>query len=65
MITNHKLLVDRDCPMCRAYGKAFVKFKLVDEKTIHYYQTVKDSIAKRIASLFECKVDLCFARLSV
>lgn len=48
MITNHKLLVDRDCPMCRAYGKAFVKFKLVDEKTIHYYQTVKASIAERI-----------------
>lgn len=48
MITNHKLLVDRDCPMCRAYGKAFVKFKLVDEKTIHYYQTVKTSVAKRI-----------------
>jgi len=39
MITNHKLLVDRDCPMCRAYGKAFVKFKLVDEKTMHNTNT--------------------------
>lgn len=48
MITKHKLLVDRDCPMCRAYGRAFVKYRLVDAETISYYQTLTDALSMRI-----------------
>lgn len=37
---QHKLLIDEDCPMCRLYGKCFVKFNLMDKNSISSYQTI-------------------------
>lgn len=37
-LNNHKLLVDKDCPMCRMYGKGFEKAGWVDEGTYSPYQ---------------------------
>ena len=48
MITDHKLLIDKDCPFCRVYGKGFEKIKLFDSKTVHYYQTVDEEIFEMI-----------------
>ncbi len=38
MIREHKLIIDKQCPMCQLYGKAFVKTGLLDEDTICAYQ---------------------------
>lgn len=48
MIKNHKLIIDESCPMCKLYGKCFVNTKLIDQETIHYYQTVNSSIFDQI-----------------
>lgn len=48
MIKAHKLFVDRDCPMCKLYGKLFVKWRFVDEQTISYYQTMKSELTEKI-----------------
>jgi hypothetical protein len=40
MITDNKLLIDRDCPMCVLYGKCFTKLNWVDNNTITPYQTI-------------------------
>ncbi len=38
MLRNHKLVIDKDCPMCRLYGRCFIKWQWIDEKTIQAYQ---------------------------
>jgi hypothetical protein len=38
MINNSKLLIDRNCPMCRAYGHCFVRFGLIHPSVLNYYQ---------------------------
>lgn len=41
MITQHKLLIDQHCPLCRIYGKGFVACRLVDSDTLLPYQAAK------------------------
>ncbi|MCH2215153.1 MAG: hypothetical protein MK086_08290 [Flavobacteriales bacterium] len=48
MITNSKLLIDADCPMCKIYGKAFLKFGLIENDVLSSYQQVEESISKSI-----------------
>lgn len=48
MIRQHKLLIDKNCPMCQLYGKGFKKLNMVDSDTICYYQTVDNKIISQI-----------------
>lgn len=48
MIKNHKLLVDRDCPMCNLYGKCFMQLKLIDSHTVTPFQTARARITSHI-----------------
>ncbi len=48
MLQNHKLLIDKHCPMCKVYGKGFTQCGLVDADTVSYYQTVADTYAQHI-----------------
>lgn len=48
MITNKKLLIDRDCPMCGFYGTAFTKMGLIDSCTLHPYQTADMSVQQHV-----------------
>lgn len=48
MITNHKLIIDKSCPMCSLYGRCFTKMGLIDEDTIVYYQNVNRKIFDQI-----------------
>ncbi len=43
MLTNHNLLIDKNCPMCKAYGNGFVRANLIDKSTVTHYQTVKQT----------------------
>jgi hypothetical protein len=45
MIQNHKLLIDKNCPMCNIYGKTFKKFNMLDQDAITPYQLVGESLA--------------------
>lgn len=40
MITNSKLLIDRDCPLCQAYGHLFERVGLIDRDVIDTYQEI-------------------------
>lgn len=48
MLVNNKLLIDNDCPMCKAYGSCFIAFKMVDKDTISPYQTTDSSLIKNV-----------------
>lgn len=48
MISNHKLIIDKNCPMCNVYGRCFVKFKLLDESSIQHYQTIDQRVFDKI-----------------
>jgi hypothetical protein len=48
MLKNSKLLIDKNCPMCNAYGKCFQKVGLLDNETISHYQTIDDAIFSQI-----------------
>jgi hypothetical protein len=48
MLKHKKLLIDQDCPMCRAYGSAFTKMKLIDNETVAPYQTIGTAYASEI-----------------
>lgn len=48
MLTNHKLLIDKHCPMCNIYGKCFTKIKLVDAQTVSPYQNTRENYAQNI-----------------
>lgn len=48
MLKNRKLLIDKDCPMCKIYGKCFTEIGLIDKNTVSPYQTINDYYAKQI-----------------
>lgn len=48
MLENHKLLLDKDCPMCNIYGSFFEQTSLIDRNTLAHYQTIDDHVAARI-----------------
>lgn len=48
MIENHKLLIDKNCPMCNIYGKTFKKFNMLDQESITPYQMVGESLTSHI-----------------
>ena len=48
MLKKHKLLIDKDCPMCRLYGKSFVHFRMAAEDCILVYQSEEASSYKEI-----------------
>ncbi len=50
MIKNHKLLIDKNCPMCNIYGKTFKKLNMVDQDTISPYQLVGEDLT--------CSIDM-------
>lgn len=39
MLKNHKLLIDKDCPMCRLYSKPIVKLGLAEQTCVISYQS--------------------------
>lgn len=41
-LVNHKLLIDADCPMCKAYTGMFVRFDLLNKNGVLDYTTVSD-----------------------
>ncbi len=48
MLKNNKLLIDKDCPMCRLYGAGFSRLNLVDDQTVVNYQTADNKVFKAI-----------------
>ncbi|MGB5982273.1 MAG: hypothetical protein WBG46_09025 [Nonlabens sp.] len=48
MIANHKLLIDKNCPMCNMYGKTFKKFNMLDQDSITPYQVVGAELTEKI-----------------
>lgn len=48
MIQNHKLLIDKNCPMCNIYGKTFKKFNMLDQESITPYQNVGAELTDKI-----------------
>lgn len=48
MLKNNKLLIDKDCPMCKAYGACFTQLGLIDQNTLDSYQFVDEAYAKKI-----------------
>ncbi|MFT5926845.1 MAG: hypothetical protein ACI9WL_001597 [Rubritalea sp.] len=48
MIQNHKLLIDKNCPMCVIYGATFKKLNMVDDDTISPYQLVGEEFTSTI-----------------
>lgn len=48
MIKDHKLLIDKNCPMCVVYGTAFTKLGMVDSDTITPYQLVSEDFTTTI-----------------
>ncbi len=44
MIQNHKLLIDKNCPMCNIYGKTFKRLNMLDQESITPYQLVGESL---------------------
>ncbi|UZR94853.1 hypothetical protein [Chondrinema litorale] len=48
MLVSNKLLVDNDCPMCKAYGACFTRFNLVDNNTISPYQKTNEAFVNDI-----------------
>lgn len=48
MLKNKKLLLDKDCPMCRLYGQCFIQMKLIDKNTLDPYQTISSEYTAEI-----------------
>ncbi len=47
-LNNHKLIIDRDCPMCQFYGSAFEKTGMLEKGSCSPYQTIDSSISHQI-----------------
>lgn len=47
-LDNHKLIIDRDCPMCQLYGSTFEKTGMLEQGSCSPYQTVDSSISNQI-----------------
>jgi len=43
MLENHQLLIDKNCPLCKAYGHCFTALKIVDNQTVSPYQDIEIS----------------------
>ena len=48
MLTDNKLLVDINCPLCKIYTKGFIKMNLLDESCVYPYQFISDQECKSI-----------------
>ncbi len=48
MLTNNKLLIDQNCPMCNIYGKCFTQIGLIDKATVSPYQTISNEHTQHI-----------------
>jgi len=48
MLSHKKLLIDQHCPMCKIYGKCFVKLKFLDRQAISPYQTIGKQYTRHI-----------------
>ncbi len=59
MLSNKKLLIDADCPMCRIYGNGFVKFGLIEANAIAPYQKVAGEWVGKI-DLERAKSEIAF-----
>lgn len=44
MIQNHKLLIDKNCPLCNMYGYTFKKLHMMDQESIAPYQIVGEEL---------------------
>src|SRR5665213_191769 len=47
-LENHMILFDAECPMCKAYTKAFVKTGMLDDEGRTAYQNGMDNICPLI-----------------
>ena len=47
-LSNHKLIIDRDCPMCQLYGGAFEKTGMLEQGSCSPYQMIDASINNQI-----------------
>jgi len=47
-MTSQKLLIDKDCPMCRTYARCFVKLNRLAKESIAPYQTIHEEDIKAI-----------------
>lgn len=48
MITNSKLLIDANCPMCKAYGGLFKRIGFIDENVLATYQDIDKAYIKNV-----------------
>ena len=48
MLTNHKLLIDKNCPMCSIYSSAFTRVGWIDSNCTLPYQSMEASAIKEI-----------------
>ncbi|MDP5100580.1 MAG: hypothetical protein NWQ09_04575 [Nonlabens sp.] len=48
MITDHKLLIDKHCPMCVGYSKVFTEMHMLDDSSIAPYQTIEPTFTQHI-----------------
>lgn len=47
-LNNHKLIIDRDCPMCQLYGRTFEKTGMLEQGSCSPYQTIDGVICNQI-----------------
>lgn len=48
MIQNHKLLIDKHCPMCVGYSKVFTSLHMLERDGIAPYQNIEDEHTQHI-----------------
>ena len=48
MLVENKLLIDKNCPMCRIYGNCFEKVGWVDNQTVDSYQMVEKLVFNQV-----------------
>jgi len=58
MLTNHKLLIDKDCPMCQAYGNGFIKMGVVDKETLLPYQSIANTDTYKSIDFDRAKLEI-------
>jgi hypothetical protein len=63
MITKSKLLIDRDCPLCKAYGSLFKKAGLISDDVLTYYQEVSPNFVQDV-DLERAKVEIALVDIA-
>ncbi|MFT5822860.1 MAG: hypothetical protein ACI8ZM_004117 [Crocinitomix sp.] len=48
MISNHKLIIDKTCPIYGLYANSFTKLGLIDQNTVVFYQDVNRKVFDQI-----------------